>query len=121
MAAGLDTRELYRVAVSYKSKLGPFATPRILNEYLKAVFRAPDLSSQFVEAMDTVVNQLLKVKDQELVDAIAEIAREVCIIHTYTHTHTHTHARARVCVYVCGCANEYVKQGCVYVCLDLSS
>jgi len=27
--------------------------------------------------MDLVVNQLLKVKDQELVDAIAEIAREV--------------------------------------------
>ena len=116
MAAGLDTRELYRVAVSYKSKLGPFATPRILNEYLKAVFRAPDLSSQFVEAMDTVVNQLLKVKDQELVDAIAEIAREVCMCvcvcmclflhifllhshscsfslsnHSHSHTHTHTH------------------------------
>jgi len=119
MGAGMDTSELYRIAMSYKAKLGPFATPRILNEYLKAVFRAPDLSSsvrhppalppslppslfpsfflcqlfssslatpslppsprpfQFVEAMDLVVNQLLKVKDQELVDAIAEIAREV--------------------------------------------
>jgi len=77
MGAGMDTSELYRVAMSYKAKLGPFATPRILNEYLKAVFRAPDLSSSFVEAMDLVVNQLLKVKDQELVDAIAEIARDV--------------------------------------------
>lgn len=77
MGAGMDTSELYRVAVSYKAKLGPFATPRILNEYLKAVFRAPDLSSSFVEAMDLVVNQLLKVKDQELVDAIAEIARDM--------------------------------------------
>lgn len=35
MAAGMDTNELYRTAVSYKAKLGPFATPRILNEYLK--------------------------------------------------------------------------------------
>ena len=35
MAAGMDTRELYRVSVSYKSKLGPFATPRILGDYLK--------------------------------------------------------------------------------------
>ncbi|KAM3567599.1 hypothetical protein VYU27_010260, partial [Nannochloropsis oceanica] len=77
MGAGMDTSELYRIAMSYKAKLGPFATPRILNEYLKAVFRAPDLSSSFVEAMDLVVNQLLKVKDQELVDAIAEIAREM--------------------------------------------
>ncbi|TFJ84545.1 hypothetical protein NSK_004011 [Nannochloropsis salina CCMP1776] len=73
----MNTQELYRIAISYKTKLGPFATTRILNEYLKAVFRAPDLSSHFVEAMDLVVNQLLKVKDQELVDAIAEIAREV--------------------------------------------
>lgn len=36
MAAGMDTRELYRVSVQYKSKLGPFATPRILGGYLKA-------------------------------------------------------------------------------------
>ena len=43
----------------------------------QAVFRAPDLSAPFVEAMDTVVNQLLKVKDQDLLDIIADIAREV--------------------------------------------
>ncbi len=35
MAAGMDTSELYRVAVSYKAKLGPFATTRILGDYLK--------------------------------------------------------------------------------------
>jgi hypothetical protein len=45
MGAGMNTQELYRIAISYKTKLGPFATTRILNEYLKAVFRAPDLSS----------------------------------------------------------------------------
>jgi hypothetical protein len=45
----------------------------------QAVFRAPDLSSSFVEAMDTVVNQLLRVKDQELIDIIADIARDVSL------------------------------------------
>ena len=35
MEAGTDSSELYRVAVAYKTKLGPFAYTRMLNEYLK--------------------------------------------------------------------------------------
>ena len=56
--------------------------------HVQAVFRAPDLSSQFVEAMDAVVNNLLTVKDQELMDTIGEIAKDV--------------SRSHSCVYVCG-------------------
>lgn len=60
------------------SNTSPFLHHTLQQQQTQAVFRAPDLSSSFVEAMDAVVNQLLKVKDQELIDMIAEIAREVC-------------------------------------------
>jgi hypothetical protein len=40
MVAGTDKKELYQVVVRYKGKLGPFATTRMLNEYLK-VRRGP--------------------------------------------------------------------------------
>ncbi|GAB5033722.1 Hypothetical protein NocV09_01500370 [Nannochloropsis oceanica] len=59
MGAGMDTSELYRIAMSYKAKLGPFATPRILNEYLKAVFRAPDLSSSMAKGQEFVGMSIL--------------------------------------------------------------
>lgn len=77
MVAGTDKKELYQVVVRYKGKLGPFATTRMLNEYLKAVFRAPDLSSSFVDSLNSVVNSLLPVKHDELMTMIAGISNEM--------------------------------------------
>lgn len=35
MDAGTDKRELAKIVVSYKGKLGPWSTTRLLQEYLK--------------------------------------------------------------------------------------
>lgn len=43
----------------------------------QVVFRAPDLSPSFVEAMDYVVNSLLRVKEQDLLTHIAQVTKEV--------------------------------------------
>lgn len=118
MDAGTDKRELAKIVVSYKGKLGPWSTTRLLQEYLKVgghtgrqssalsgssmsragrqaqpeegtltsklrlvceqvVFRAPDLSPAFVEALDYVVTSLLRVKEDELFTYIAEVTKEV--------------------------------------------
>jgi hypothetical protein len=69
-------RACFSIPLPFRLTL-PYPLVFQINKMKQVVFRAPDLSPSFVEAMDYVVNSLLRVKEQDLLTHIAQVTKEV--------------------------------------------